>query len=152
LARSLAWHPIRREGHPRHGRDHHRMGCRAIRKQGPRNRRRGDPPTDRRGRGPNRKDQRGGPGVWRHLVWRPDPQSLEHRGRISGVECRFGSGHSCRPGRVRARNGDVGLDRCSLRSMRNCGLAPDLWPCVPCRGNVSLLVPRQTQCEVWVRP
>jgi hypothetical protein len=101
--------------------------------------------AERRRRGADRQAEPGRAGAERHLVRRPDHESVAAgRGRI-GFERRPGRGHRGRPGRVLDRQRDRRQHRQPGHALRRHRPAPDLRPRAAHRRDDAVLVARQAR-------
>ncbi len=143
LRRAAARDPVGRQGSVRSLGDRHDMGRhpvpRADRSSGCGGRRAPRPCE----RGAGRQADHRGPGLRRHLVRRPDPQSVEPRGGFERVECRSGGRGGGRLRRVRVGDRDAGIDRVAQHALRHRRAAPDLRASAAFGRDGAVLVARQ---------
>ena len=102
----------------------------------------------RGGRRDGRQDHRRRARLWRHLVWRRHPQSVEPRRGLERLERRLGLGDRCRALCLRHRHRDARLDRRALAPLRRHRPPPDLRPGLARRRHAALLDARQDRADL----
>ncbi len=126
IPRAAPRHPVRRQGSAGHGRHRHDLRRRAIQGSRARRRLRGRQALDRRRRRPHRQVEPGSAGTQRHLVRRPDDESVADRRRRLGVErgARRGDGGGAR--RLLDRQRNRRQHRVAIDALRRHRLASDI--------------------------